>query len=302
MDNNTKLVAKLGFNRVKVGESLIPYTNMHVGGNADLLVIAENSDQLVEAVLTARSLEIPILMIGNGANILVSDKGFRGLVIINHSKTYKFLPHDYLEAESGVNVVELISLARVRRLTGLERMMKVPATIGGAIYMNAGDTGRSEFFGDLVRSVRVLTPTGQIKTLQKEDCNFGYRSSRFQNSGEIILSCVIQLHTTTKDEIEEKAKDIIVRKINQPAGPSVGSTFKNPPGQFAGKLLEEAGVKGMQIGGAKVSEKHANFILNLGNATAENVKELIVQMKRKVKQRSGVDLEEEVRYLGDWDL
>lgn len=301
MDNNAKLIVKLGNNRVRVDEILIPYTNMHVGGKADLLVIAENSDQLVEAILTARAFAIPTLIIGNGANILVSDQGFRGLVIINRSKTFKFLPHDYLEAESGVSVVELINQARVRRLTGLERMLKVPATVGGAIYMNAGDTGKNEFFGDLVRSVRVLTPGGQIKNLQKEDCGFGYRTSRFQTSGDVILSTVIQLHSTTKDEIEEKAKDILIRKINQPAGPSVGSTFKNPPRQFAGKLLEEAGVKGLQIGGAKVSEKHANFILNLGNATASNVKDLITQMKRKVKQTSGVELEEEVRYLGDWD-
>lgn len=300
MDKTDQLVTKLGFNNVKVNENLAPYTYMKVGGPADLLFVAEQTGELILAATAAFNLGLPVTVIGNGANILVSDKGVRGLIIINKSKNYKFLPHDYLETDSGVNVIELINQARVRKLTGFERLMKVPATIGGAIYMNAGDTGKQEFIGELVRSVRVLTENGQIKTIQGEDCGFSYRTSRFQTSGEIILSAVLQLKAAHKDDIEEKVKDILVRKINHPAGPSVGSTFRNPAGNFAGRLLEKAGVKGMQVGGAKVSEKHANFILNLGNASADNIKELIIQMKSKVKKSSGIELEEEVRYIGDW--
>lgn len=301
MDNSAKLVARLGFYRVGINQTLAPYTYIRTGGNADMLFTAESTDDLVEAVVLARGLNVPVTILGNGSNILVSDKGIRGLVIINRSKNYKFLPHDYLEAESGVSMVELIGQTRVRRLTGFERMLKVPTTVGGAIYMNAGDTGSGEFFGELVRSVKVLTPTGQIHTVSGEDCNFGYRTSRFQTSGEIILSCVLQLKAVAKEDIESKVKDILVRKINQPAGPTVGSTFKNPPGGHAGELLDKAGLKGLQVGGAKVSEKHANFILNLGNATSSNVRDLINTMKSKVKATSGVLLEEEVRYLGDWN-
>ena len=127
-----------------------------------------------------------------------------------------------------------------------------------------------------------------MKTIPQEACGFAYRTSRFQTSGEVILSVVLQLHHVPKEEIEEKVRDILVRKVNQPAGPSVGSTFKNPPGNFAGELLEKAGVKGLQVGGAKVSEKHANFILNSGNATSQNIKDLITQMKKRVKETSGV--------------
>lgn len=300
MNKDEKLVHKLGLNRVLFNEPLAKHTYMKVGGPAAMLFIAESITDLIEAVSVAHSLEVAVTIIGNGANILVADRGISGFTIINQAKNYKFLPHDYLETDSGVNVIELITQASRRKLTGFERMMKVPATVGGAIFMNAGDTNRQEFFGDLVRSVRILTPTGQIKTLQQEDCGFGYRSSRFQTSHEIILSAVLQLKAGAKEDIEEKVRDIIVRKINQPAGPSVGSTFRNPPGGFAGELLEKAGVKGVQVGGAKVSEKHANFILNLGNASAENIKDLITLMKRKVKETSGVELEEEVKYLGDW--
>jgi UDP-N-acetylmuramate dehydrogenase len=302
MTSIEKLINKLGVNRVSVNEPLAKYTYMKVGGPAEILFKANSSHELVEAVTAAQATLVPYTVIGNGANVLVSDKGIAGLTVINHSSNFKFLPHDYLETDSGVNVVELITQAGKRRLTGFERMMKVPATVGGAIFMNAGDTNRQEFFGDLVRSVRVLTPMGQVKTINSEDCHFTYRTSRFQESGEIILSAVLQLKSAAKEDIEEKVRDILVRKVNQPAGPSVGSTFRNPEGGFAGDLLEKAGVKGLASGGAKVSEKHANFILNLGNASASNIRELIQLMKRKVKENSGVSLEEEVRYLGDWKI
>ncbi len=301
MTKEEKFVNKLGPGKVLLNEKLAKYTYMKVGGPADLLVLASSSHELIEAVSVAQSLGIGVTILGNSANVLVADKGIRGLTILNNSKNYKFLPHDYLEADSGVSVVELINQASKRKLTGFERMMKVPATVGGAIFMNAGDTNKGEFFGDLVRSVRVLTPLGQIKNIPQEDCGFSYRTSRFQTSGEVILSAVLQLRSVAKEDIEEKVRDILVRKVNQPAGPSVGSTFRNPEGHFAGELLEKAGVKGIVLGGAKVSEKHANFILNLGNASASNIRDLIMLMKRKVKETSRVELEEEVRYVGEWD-
>jgi UDP-N-acetylmuramate dehydrogenase len=296
-----QLVAKLGQNKCLRDEPVAKYTYMKVGGPADVLYLASSSNDLINAVTIAQSIEVPYTILGNGANALVADRGIRGLTIINKSSQYHFLPHDYLEADSGVSVVELINQTRKRRLTGLERMLKVPATVGGAIFMNAGDTNKQEFFGDLVRSVKILTPSGQLKTIDQKDCDFAYRHSRFQNSGETIVSAVLQLKAVSHDEIEEKARDILIRKINQPAGPSVGSTFRNPDTGHAGALLEKSEMKGEQIGGAKISDKHANFIINLGNATSENIKDLITLMKRRVKDKSQVELKEEVRYIGDWE-
>ncbi|MDP2720745.1 MAG: UDP-N-acetylmuramate dehydrogenase [bacterium] len=183
---------------------------------------------------------------------------------------------------------------------GAERLLKVPGTIGGAVYMNAGDTGRERFFGDLVVWVQAIDKTGQAKKLTKEECRFGYRSSRFQSTGEIILKAKLQLKQATKEEIEEAAKDILVRKMHHPAGATVGSTFKNPDYDHAGRLIEQCGLKGKRIGGAKISEKHANFIINEDSATAVDVKALIDLMKSSVKEKFNVDLQEEVRYIGEW--
>jgi len=295
-----ELIRKLGSSRVKIKEPLAPHVYMKVGGPADFYFEARNSQDLAEAVKAAIQAKAPFVIIGNGANVLVSDKGFRGLVIKNASKNIKFLPHGFVEVDSGVDNADLITAAKNRGLTGMERLLKVPGTIGGAVYMNAGDTGKKEFFGDLVVSVEVIDREGQLKKLRAEDCEFGYRASRFQKTSEIILKAKLQLRQAKKEEIEERAKDILVRKMYQPPGPSVGSTFKNPPGNFAGKLIEEAGLKGKQIGGAKISEKHANFIINLGNATASDVKALIDLMKSEVKKKSNIDLEEEIRYIGEW--
>jgi len=295
-----ELIRKLGQDRVKINEPLAPHVYMKVGGPADFYFEAANSQELAEAVKAAIEAGIPFIVIGAGANILVSDKGFRGLAIKNAAKTVKFLPFGFVEAESGVENSVLITAAKNRGLSGMERLIKVPGTVGGAVLMNAGDTAKEEFFGDLVVSVEVIDKESRLKKLRAEGCEFGYRTSRFQTSGEIILKTKIQLKQAGKEEIEAKAKDILVRKMRQPSGPTLGSTFRNPPGQYAGKLIEEAGLKGRQIGGAKISEKHANFIINLGNATASDVKALIDLMKSEVKKKFNVDLEEEIKYLGEW--
>lgn len=298
--NDASLVKKLGFNRLKVNEPLAPHVNLKVGGPAQLYFKAEGSKELEEVARAAIEEDIPYIIIGNGANILVSDKGVRGLVIKNSSKNIKFLPHGFVEVDSGVDNVNLIKEAKNRGLLGMERLLRVPGTIGGAVYMNAGDTGRQKFFGDLVVWVEVIDKEGKVKKLQKEECQFGYRSSRFQRSGEVILRAKLQLAQASKEEIEEAAKDILVRKMHHPAGATVGSTFKNPDYDHAGRLIEECGLKGKKIGDAKISEKHANFIINEGNATASDVKSLIDLMKSCVKEKFGVELEEEVRYLGEW--
>ncbi len=295
-----QVVNKLGFNRVKISEPMKDHTYMKVGGPTDIYYQAQNAKEVEEAVKVAIGEEVPYLVLGNGANVLVSAKGVRGLVIINSSKNIKFLPHDFVEADSGVNNTDLIRQSKERGLMGTERLLKVPGTVGGAVYMNAGDTGRKRFFEDLVVWVEVIDKEGEVKKIDKEECEFGYRSSRFQKSGEIILKAKLQLKQANKEEIEEAAKDILVRKMHQPSGPSVGSTFKNPEGNYAGRLIEECGLKGKIIGGAKISEKHANFIINEGSATASDVKALIDLMKKSVKEKFGIDLVEEVRYVGEW--
>jgi len=298
--NDDKLVKILGFNRVKINEPLAEHVYMRVGGPADFYYEANSSKELEEAVKVVIRLSIPFVIIGVGANVLISDKGFRGLVIKNAAKDIKFLPFGFVETGSGVENVDLINAAKNRGLSGMERMIKVPGTIGGAIFMNAGDTGRGEFFGDLVETVAVVDQNGEAKKLRKEDCGFAYRASRFQTSGEIILKVKLQLKQATKEEIESKAQDILVRKMHQPPGPTLGSTFKNPPNQKAGKLIEDVGLKGKQVGGAKFSDQHANFIINTGNAKAVDIKALIDLAKSEVKKKFGVDLQEEVRYIGEW--
>lgn len=295
-----KLFQALGVEKVKVNEQLKLYTYMKVGGPAEFFYEAGSENELAQAVQTAIRVGIPYTVIGQGANVLVSDKGVSGLVIVNRAKTIKYLPHDFVEVESGVSMVDLSREVGKRGLGGLERMTKVPATVGGAIFMNAGDTGKREFFGDLVISITVIGKDGEVKKLHPDEANFTYRTSRFQSSGEVILSAKLKLPKMTKEQIDEKVKDILLRKQRQPAGPSVGSTFRNPEGYHAGELIDKAGLKGTMIGGAKISEQHGNFIINTGNASAADIKQLIDLMRRKVKEKFDVDLVEEVRYLGDW--
>ncbi|OGY26267.1 MAG: UDP-N-acetylenolpyruvoylglucosamine reductase [Candidatus Woykebacteria bacterium RBG_16_43_9] len=294
-------IKNLGFNRVKLDEPMKLHTQMKVGGPVDVYYESKSTKDVKEAVKVAIEENVPYLILGNGANVLVSDKGVKGLIIANKVQGLKFLPHGFVEAESGVDNTELIKQAKDRNLIGTERLLKVPGTVGGAVFMNAGDTGRKRFFGDLVVSVEVIDREGKVKKLNQDECDFGYRSSRFQKTGEVVLKAKLQLKEASREEIEEAAKDILVRKMHHPAGATVGSTFKNPDYDHAGKLIEDCGLKGKRIGGAKISEKHANFIINEGDATATDVKSLIDLMKSCVKEKFGVELQEEVRYIGDWN-
>lgn len=297
-----KLIDKLGFNRVKVDEPLKLYSNWKVGGIADFLYEASTTDDLVTAVIVARSLEIPYFILGLGANTLISDLGFRGLVIINRTRNVRFLPHGYVEVDSGVNLAILMKEAWERNLYGLERMYKAPGTVGGAIFMNAGEVSKQEYFGDLVVNVKVLNDKGHKQELRKDECQFSYRTSRFQSSSEVILSALLSLKQVTKDVIEERIRDVLIIKKDQPPGPSGGSTFRNPEGYSIATILDkDLGLKGFTIGGAKFSEKHANFIINTGNATASDIKALIDFAKSKVKHKYGFEPEEEVRYLGEFN-
>lgn len=301
MSPEERFINKIGFNRVRVNEPMSAHTYMKVGGPADLFFEATNEEELIEAVKLAQEVGLDYVILGQGANVLVSDKGVRGLVILNKTKEIKFLPHGFVEVSSGVNMVELQREATKRGLSGLERMIRVPASVGGAVFMNAGDTGKKEFFGDLVAQIKVLTKEGQVKKIYPENAGFEYRSSIFQENGDVVLSVKIALKPAKKEEIEERVKDILERKVNHPAGATLGSTFRNPAGEHAGALIEKAGLKGTEIGGAKISEKHGNFIINTGSAKASDVKQLIELMKKTVYEKFNIELKEEVRYVGDWN-
>ncbi|OGY27275.1 MAG: UDP-N-acetylenolpyruvoylglucosamine reductase [Candidatus Woykebacteria bacterium RIFCSPHIGHO2_01_FULL_39_12] len=300
MKDYTKIIEALGKEKVKENEPMKLHTNMKVGGPADLFIEVKTNEELKKAVLGAIKEKIPYTIIGNGANVLVSDQGVAGLVILNESSQIRFISDEIVEADSGVDLSALIKLTREKDLAGMEREVKVPGTVGGAVYMNAGDTGKKEFFGDLVESVEIIDKEGNAKTLSNEECEFAYRSSRFQKSGEVIVKAKLKLQKTDPKFIEEKTRNILERKINHPAGATVGSTFKNPDYDGAGRLIEACGLKNKKIGGAKISEKHANFIINEGNAKAVDVKALIDLMKKSVKEKFGIDLQEEVRYIGRW--
>lgn len=302
MSSDKKLLTKLGFNRVKINEPLRLYNNWKVGGPADYLYIAETVDELVTAVVVAREADIPFYIIGLGANTLVSDRGVRGLVIINRTHAIKFSVHGMVEVDSGVNLASLMKEAWERNLYGLERMYKAPGTVGGAIYMNAGEVYKKEFFGDLVVKVKVLDENNNIHDLKKEELGFSYRTSRFQTSPEIILSALLSLKQVSRQDIEDRIKEIMIIKKDQPPGPSGGSTFRNPEGLSVASIMDkEFGLKGHRIGGAKFSEKHANFILNTGEATASDIKALIDLAKSKFQEKYQFEPEEEVRYLGEWN-
>jgi UDP-N-acetylmuramate dehydrogenase len=301
------------------------YTTFKIGGKAKYFFAAKNKEGLIKAVSMAKKFELPFFILGGGSNLLVADEGFKGLVIKLQITNYKLQikskclnPKIYVEA--GVSLASLVSEATKNNLTGLEWAAGIPGTIGGAIYGNAGAFEKS--IGDVVKSVEVLdiqrskfpisnfqfpnkfqipNPKFKTKILKNRDCKFGYRDSIFKhNRNLIILSAEFQLKKGKKREIERKIKEFLdYRMETQPLSfPSAGSVFKNPSGFSVAWLIEKCGLKGKMIGKAKISEKHANFIINLGGAKAKDVKKLINLIKKKVKKNFGITLEEEIQYLG----
>jgi UDP-N-acetylmuramate dehydrogenase len=262
---------------------------------------------------------LPFFILGGGSNVLFSDNGFNGLVIKLQNTQYE-IRNTKIVAEAGVPLQKLVLESVKKGLSGLENLAGIPGTLGGAIWGNAGAFGRE--IGDLVEEVKILQIANgklQIVNLKKEDCKFGYRESIFKKKNWIILEATLKLKKGKKKEIEEKIKKILrLRKEKQPLEfPSAGSVFKNVPikkvpkkirEKFkekikdgflpAGVLIDAVGLKGFQIGGAKISEKHANFIVNVGEAKASDVKELIEKIKKGVKKKFKIQLEEEIKLVG----
>jgi UDP-N-acetylmuramate dehydrogenase len=283
--------------RVMFGAMLRPYTSFKIGGPADVLVEPADVDEVCRLVAQARTAEVPLFVVG-GTNLLIRDGGIRGIVVsLSKLRTIREEPGAVLYAEGGVGMPTLIGHALRRSLAGLEWAAGIPGTVGGCLMMNAGT--RLGEMKDSVKAVRLVTMRGEIRDLPAAAVRFDYRRAHLPKG--IVVGVWLQLQEGRRAEIAKIVKDYLhYRKDTQPlAMPSAGCVFKNPPQDSAGRLLEEAGLKGMRIGDAEVSTKHGNFIVNRGHANAADVISLIQKVRRMIKQKSGVRLNLELKIVGE---
>ena len=279
-------------------EPLKQYTYTKVGGAADYLAFPRNQYELKRIVTFANAQEIPWMVLGNSSNIIVRDGGIEGFVIMfDHFHDIRVNGY-VIEAEAGAKLIDVTHVARYHSLTGFEFACGIPGSIGGAVYMNAGAYGGE--IAHILQSCKVLTPEGEIKTLTVEELSFGYRHSKIQETGDVVISAKFALAPGNYDQIDqEMARLTHLREMKQPLEyPSCGSVFKRPVGHFAGQLISEAGLKGHRIGGVEVSEKHAGFMINVDHGTAKDYEDLIAHVIETVEKSAGVTLEREVRIIG----
>ncbi len=282
---------------VNKNTSLAPYCSMKAGGNAKYLVLPKTVDELLEAVAYFKSINEKYIVVGNCSNLLFPDSGFDGAVIITTSIRGISIDNRIITVNCGETLSSLARFACENSLTGLEFCYGIPGTIGGAVYMNAGAYG-GEMSQRFIKGT-FLNENGEITEISNEDMEFGYRKSRLNSENLILLTASFSAETGNKDVIKAKMDELMAkRKSTQPLEfPSCGSAFKRPEGHFAGALIEQCGLKGYSIGGAKVSEKHAGFIINYDNATATDVINLLDSVADIVFKNTGVRLEPEIRII-----
>lgn len=328
-ENYQKLARMLGETRVFQNVPLAKYSSFRIGGVADLFFRAKTLRELIDTVICAKSLNIPYFILGGGTNLLISDKGIRGLVVKNESGTIKLVRirgsrsgrenisaqiHTvYLEAESGVAINRLVRFTLDQGWAGLEAFLGQPGTVGGAVYTNAHNIKMRTFFGDRIVEAKLLDAAGAVKKVSRSYFRFDYDQSIIQQTKELVLSVVLQLETGLKTNLWRKATEALeYRKKTQPSGVfSSGCIFRNierseairlvTPNYTcsAGYLLERVGLKGVSWGGAYLSPHHSNFIINRGNAKAKDVLELIKLAKERVKERFNINLVEEIAIVGE---
>lgn len=295
------LYAKLG-DKVKENVLLAPYTSARIGGPADIFVVADGVAELARIAKLLWKQEMPFTILGAGSNVLVSDRGIRGVVVMNRARAVRFHSGDHptVTVESGVVFSNLANRCASKGFAGLEWAATVPGTIGGAVYGNAGAFG-GDMAGNLMWA-ELLTDTGREK-FTVEQMGYGYRTSMLKR-GEvkaIVLSAELSLINSTKEEATVKIQQFSAhRKATQPPGASMGSMFKNPNGDYAGKLIEACGLKGTRIGNAEISPLHGNFFINHANTRAEDIRALVELVQKTVKEKQGVELELEIEFVGDW--
>lgn len=285
---------------IKVDEPMKKHISFKVGGPADFLVKPKTEEELIEVIKFVKKEDIPFIIIGNGSNLLVKDGGIRGIVIelSDNFNNYE-IEGNIIKAQSGVLLTILGRNAMKNSLTGFEFASGIPGTLGGALAMNAGAYGGE--MKQVVKSVRLIDSDGNIFELSNEEMKFEYRKSIITTNNYIALSAVIELQQGNIDEIKETMEDYANRRsTKQPLKfPSAGSTFKRPEGYFAGKLIDDSGLRGLSLRGAQVSEKHCGFVINTGEANAKDILDLIFVVKSTVNAKFGVMLEEEVKILGE---
>ena len=288
-------------NQIIFNAPMSEHTTFKIGGAADVLIFPSNIDEVAAVVKLTNAFKIPYVILGNGSNVLVLDRGIRGAVIKFSDKFFSKIrvEDERIIADAGATLKVVSNFAAEKSLSGLEFAVGIPGSIGGAIYMNAGAYGGE--MKNVVTKVTAISNAGEIVSFDAGELNLGYRQSIFQNNGCAICEVELNLAYGNCDEIKSKMAEFTYkRESKQPLEfPSAGSTFKRPEGYFAGTLIDKTGLKGLKVGGAMVSEKHAGFVVNAGNATAQDVLNLINEVRRRVMEMHGVTLTPEVRILGE---
>ena len=296
-----KVVDIVGEENVHTDEPMSRHTTFRIGGNADYFVKPGNADEVAAVIVVCREYNIPYFILGNGSNLLVSDDGYRGMIInIMDNMDSVTVDGRIITAQAGAMLVRVSVMARDNAITGLEFASGIPGTIGGAVYMNAGAYGGE--MKNVVKTVRAIDEYGRIYELDSEKMDFSYRHSIVEERKLIVLEVTLELEHGSREAIDDRMKELAeARRSKQPLEyPSAGSTFKRPEGYFAGKLIMDAGLRGYSVGGAQVAEKHCGFVINKGGATASDVVELIRDVQHDVDDKFGVTLEPEVKMLGEF--
>lgn len=287
--------------RILFHQSMKEYTTFRVGGEAECLIMIRQEEELAKLIPYLNKIEQEYFILGNGSNLLVGDKGYRGIVLKLDGEMEQITVNGtHITAKAGALLSKVAVTARDNGLTGLEFAAGIPGSIGGGIVMNAG-----AYDGEMkqvVESVRVMDCDGQINVLDNDTMEFGYRTSIIKNRPFIVLEVVLRLAEGDREQIGARMEELMqLRRSKQPLEyPSAGSTFKRPEGYYAGKLIMDAGLRGYRIGGAQVADKHCGFIINTGKATAADIREVIEEVQQRVRERFHVSLEPEVVFLGDF--
>ena len=304
MENNSienMFCMTLGSDNVRLHEPMKKHTTFRIGGPADYYLCPHSTEELQKILQICRENKLEFFILGNGSNLLVSDKGYRGVVIQLWKNFSDIETEDNtITVKAGALLSKVAAEALEESLTGMEFASGIPGTMGGAVMMNAGAYGGE--MKDIIREVTVLTREGELLTLSKEEMNFGYRTSVVKEKGYVVISAELQLRKGDREEIRKVMDELKERRVTkQPLDmPSAGSTFKRPEGYFAGKLIMDAGLRGFSVGGAQRSEKHCGFVVNKVDATAADVLGLIGEVQKRVQEKFGVALEPEVKFLGEF--
>lgn len=297
----SKLIDEIEENRVYTKEPMKNHTTFRVGGEADYFVLPKTKEEVKTIVALCHEMDMQYYILGNGSNLLVGDKGYRGVIIQIYKEMNSIeVQGNRIKVQAGALLSRIGNAALNAGLTGFEFAAGIPGTMGGAVVMNAGAYGGE--MKDVIEDVTVITPEGELLTLKNEELELGYRTSVIAKKDYIVLEATLLLEKGNVDDIKARMDELRVqRTTKQPLEyPSAGSTFKRPEGYFAGKLIQDAGLRGFQVGGAQVSEKHCGFVINKDNATAADIVALMNQVSAIVKEKFGVELEPEVKRLGDF--